>query len=386
MTPMLKKSLVISALGLLCAGSALAADVVTPSGQNPMVTVGSNEVHKNLYTAGANVLINANTAGDLTVAGGQVSIVGDVEQELLLAGGDLSVSGAIGGTARVAGGNITISGPVGGDLVVAGGNVILGPKASVGGDVLMAGGSLTLDGPVKGSVRIMAGTVTINSKVSGNVNVQTSQVLEFGSGAEVSGTVYHKGPEKAVVDSGAKVGNIQYTQWQPGTAKNFFVAAFTAAFLLKILAWMLVAWVLIRLRKSEVMELADSVQRRPWQSLGWGLVYFAAFPVAAILLFITLVGYYAAFVVAIVYVLLLLLAKILAAITIGFVIVRMLSKPMDQPPLWQPVIIGTVVWSVLGLIPFVGWIIILVVFLQSLGALGQMFIKSFKSAAPSTNQ
>lgn len=85
----------------------LAAEVAWPSQGSPNVVVGSQESHRNLYTAGANVTVNGDVTGDLTAAGGMVSITGTVQQEVLLAGGTLDVSGQVGGNARLAGGNIT---------------------------------------------------------------------------------------------------------------------------------------------------------------------------------------------------------------------------------------------------------------------------------------
>ena len=86
------------------AGSALAADVVTATKQDPNVLIGAAETHKNLYTAGGTITINGDTSGDLTAAGGFVTVDGNVEKDLLLAGGTLEVSGTVGDSARIAGG------------------------------------------------------------------------------------------------------------------------------------------------------------------------------------------------------------------------------------------------------------------------------------------
>lgn len=366
------KKIVFAALTLALSfgflGKALAVDIVSPGNQDPNVVIGAAETHKNLYTAGANVAVNGNVTGDLTAAGGMVTIDGNVEQELLLAGGMLNVSGAIGNTARIAGGNITISGPVGGDLVVAGGNIHITGKASVAGDLLIGGGNVIIDAPVKGTIRMAGGSVSINSTVGGNVYAQTSQSLVFGPGANVSGTVFHKGNMQAQVKDGAKVGTINFTQINTSRAGRGLAGLLTIAFLIRLLAWIIVAFLLYHFKKSWVLQTYEGVQTRPWPNLGWGLVYAIIIPVVAVLALITFVGYYTALIIGVGYFMLVLVAKIFAAITLGFLILRRLSKPNDAIPMWQPIVIGTVIWSVLGLIPFIGWIIIAVLFLMTFGS------------------
>ncbi len=377
----MKKNLQVLGLALLAfglVGTARAADVVAPNQKNPNVIIGASETHKNLYTVGGDVTINGNTAGDLTVAGGMVTVDGNVQQELLAAGGTLEVSGSIGGTARILGGNITITGPVGGDLVVAGGNVNITGKSSVAGDVMVAGGNVVIDVPVTGSVRTTGGNVLINNKVGGDVYAQTSQSLEFGSSANIAGTVYHKGPAKAVIDSGAQVPHISYTEWQPRSNKGALAAIASTAFVIRLLAWMIAAWLLAHFKKSWVQSIVDSVRSHPWSNLGWGLLYIIVIPIVTLLLLFTFIGYYLAFLTGISFVLLIGLAKIFGVIAVGYVIVKLLSKPTDGIPMWQPVVIGSVIWALIGLIPIVGWIIIAVVFLQSFGALVRATVGAMK--------
>lgn len=371
-------SLGLGILALSLAGSALAAEVLAPSHEDPNISVGASEQHKNLYTAGANVIVNGPTKGDLTVAGGIVTVAGDVEQELLMAGGTLNLNGSVGGTARVAGGTVIITAPVGGDLVVAGGNLVITSKSEVGGDLLIAGGNITIDAPVKGSVRLMGGMATINSKISGDVIAQTKQALEFGPGAVVTGTVYYKGPDKAVVDSGAQVPNMQYTFWNPMTGRGMLAGILTLGFLLQLLATLATAFLLAAFKKSWILGVADKARTKPWASLGWGLVYFIVMPAAAILLFVTLVGFYASFIVGVIYVLLLLLAKIFAVITAGYLVMGWIAKTGHNVPIWQPVVLGTVIWYILAIIPFLGWAALIVLFLVSFGAMVNTMVASLK--------
>lgn len=366
----MKKKALLSAIAatmLLVAFPAMAAEILQPTAGNGNVAVGLTETHKNLYTAGGNVTVDGKTMGDLTAAGGMLVVSGDVEQEALLAGGNIQLSGSVGSTARIAGGNITISGPIGGDLVVAGGNVTLTGKASVAGDLLIAGGNVIIEAPVKGDVRVAGGNVTINSKVGGAVHARTTQSLIFGPAADV-GQVDYKGPQAASVQQGAKVGNVNFTEVK---TKNFgasFGALLTLGFLIKLLAWIAAGLVLVYLRKNFVLSVYEEFKAKPWGNLGIGLLALVGTPILVVLLLVTFIGYYLAFTLGLIYVLALALANLMSALVLGYWLLSKMNKPGEPAVDWQAIVIGAVIWSLLGFIPILGWLAMAIVFLMVLGA------------------
>lgn len=354
--------------------TALAAEIIKPDPNNPNVTVGASETRRNLYTAGGNVTINGTTVGDLVAAGGMVTVEGDVEQDVMMAGGTLSLSGSIGDDARIAGGNITVRSPIGGDLVVAGGNINITSQAIISGDLIIAGGNVVVDAPVNGMVRVVGGNVTINSKINGDVFAQTSEKLIFGASAEVLGRVNHKGSSEAVVQQGAKIPAIEFTQWQ-GKDRGFgrkLAGLLTLAFLIKLLAWILVGLLLVRFGKGIVHQVVEEVRSAPWANAGWGLVGLIGVPIIIVVLFFTLIGYYVAIILGLSYALMLVVANVLASVVLGYIILRALSKPAENISDWQAVVIGVVVWSLIRLIPILGWLVVFVMLLLTLGAMFKM--------------
>jgi len=363
------QALFLAAVGLSLAGNVYAADLVSPSNEDGNITVGSAETHRNLYVAGSNVTVNGRTQGDLATAGIMVNVEGDVEQDILIAGGTLNINSTVGGDVRMAGGNVSVNGSIGGDVVVVGGNVTFSSRSLVGGDILVAGGSVVINGPVVGSIRVVGGNVTINSRVAGSVSVRASQSLSFGSSAEVIGAVDYTGPTNATVENGAKVGTINFTERQNRDSKNVFKAIFALAFLIKLAALIIAALVLSYLKKSWVHKIWTHVHEKPLPNMGWGLVFLIVPPIVVLVLLVTIVGYYVSFIAGAIYILALLLTNILSAVVSGYYIMKYLTKPTDQVPVWQPVVIGAVAWSLLGLIPVIGWVVMTAVYLQTLGAL-----------------
>jgi len=347
-----------------------AADLVGPAqSDNGNVVIGSGDTHKNLYTAGGNVTVNADVSGDLTAAGGMVTVDGKIEQEALIAGGNLNISGQIGGNARFMGGSISVGGPIGGDLVVAGGDINLTGKASIAGDLVVAGGTVIIDAPVKGNIRVAGGQVTINSQVGGKVYAQTSQALNFGSGADIAGGVDYNGPSEAVVAQGAKTGNINFTKTVSRNFGRQIAGLLTLAFLIKLLAWLVAAFVAVKVAKAWILDLAGSLKQKPWMNLGIGFLTAVATPIAVIILLVTFVGYYLSILLGLSFVLLLAVTQLFAAMAVGYYLLQLLNKPNEPLVDWQAILIGVVLWQVVRLIPVLGWLVIAVVYLMVLGAM-----------------
>ncbi len=368
---MAKKFFVLSLFACLCVFStAKAAEfIAAPKGQ-PNITLGASETHKNLYAAGGSVNVNSATLGDLYVAGGTINADGPVEQDSSIAGGTVTTSGTIGGDLRIGGGNITVNSAVGGDVLVGGGNITISDKSNVGGDLVIGGGNVVVDAPVKGNVKIGGGNIIINSKIDGTVDVQSTQKLTFGPKAEISGKINHKGVSQASVDPQAKISPINYTQIQGGhAAKNRARGLLTVAFLIKLVAWIIAAWLLLRFWRYGYSRVEEGVRKHPWENLAIGLASIIIIPIVVGILFITFIGYYLAFVILVMFALLVLLALLAGALILGSLIVRWLSRTSVTIPDWQIVLIGVVAWFILSLIPIVGWLINFVLFIMGFGAL-----------------
>ncbi|MBI5530571.1 MAG: hypothetical protein HY918_03660 [Candidatus Doudnabacteria bacterium] len=360
----------VAFLGLV-ATPAFAAELLAPDKASGNVVVGSQQTLKNVYTSGGNITMNGTINGDLTVAGGTITLAGKVENEVLAAGGNLYLSAPTGSHIRAAGGNITVGAPVGGDLVLLGGTVNITDKASVAGDLLVLGGTVVVDAPIAGSVRILGGSVTINNKVSGNIYVQASQGLTFGPQSEALGSIEYKGANQAQVSPTAKVGAIQFTQMEKKNFQRTMKGLLTIGFLIKLLAWFIAGMVVVRLMKNSVHGLVTEFRSKPWSNLGFGLVVSIVTPITVILLLITFVGYYLGFLLGAAYLLFMLLAGLLASVVTGYYLLAFMNKPGETPSDWQAVLIGVVVWSILGLIPVLGWLVMCLICLMTMGILAK---------------
>ncbi|MEJ0021117.1 MAG: hypothetical protein WDN47_00870 [Candidatus Doudnabacteria bacterium] len=364
----MKKIAILSLALLAFAFTASAAEFIQPpSKMQGSVSTMEQDVHKNLYIAGANVTVNSKTLDDLAAAGGMVTINGDVEKDLLLAGGNLTVNGAVGDNARIAGGNISISGPVLGDLVVAGGNITVAEKATVGGDLVVGGGNITVDSDIKGNVKIGGGAVMINSTITGNVDVMANKSLTFGPNSVVMGRIVYKGPSEAIIQDGAKVSTIDFTMIASRNVAGKIAALITIATLIKLLALFIAAWVLNRIFKGTFQTLSEHIYAKPWHSMGIGALVLFGVPLLAVILMITVLGLYLGLFLLVSYCLILLTSALLMPYFVGASVVAMYNKTSNLKLGWQELVYGLLIVTLVGWIPFIGWLAVLLVYLMTIG-------------------
>jgi hypothetical protein len=366
--------LAVIAFGLVTQ-PAWAAEFLAPGpDNNGNVTVPSTETHRNLYVAGGNVTISSNTDGDLYAAGGNVVVEGAVEQDLAVGGGNVTISSQVGGDVRLGAGTATITAPVAGDILAGAGTLTLSEKATVGGDVIVGGGDIVINAPVAGSLRIGGGNVTINSKVGGKVWIEAGEQLTFGPQADIAGEINYTGRKQAVIENGAKVSTVNFTE-MPGQKHNYgrsLAGILTLKFLIKALAMIVAGLVIVKLFRNRSNLITSNIYKQPWKNLGLGILAAIIVPIVTILLFITFIGYYLALILLLWYVLILLCACLFGAIFLGAWLIKLLTKKPELVIDWQAVVIGCVIYSLLAFIPIVGWVLMMLLGLMAIGSFMQV--------------
>ncbi|HEX9504303.1 MAG TPA: polymer-forming cytoskeletal protein [Patescibacteria group bacterium] len=365
----------LAALGLIFGNSVFAAEFVKPDQESGTITLPASETHHNLYTAGGNVIINSKITGDLYAAGGMVKIIGDVEDNLTVAGGNLDISGKVGRNIRIAGGNISINNAVGSDLLAAGGNIFIAETASIAGDLVSAGGNIELHAPVNGKLMIAAGTVVINNVVKGDVVVTADKKLTFGPKAQVSGKITYYGNSDPVIASGAKVGIVDK---HPIQKRNHFAAGlFGVGIVISLLAWIAAGLLLLYLLRRGLTMATDSMREEPWANLGIGLIALIIVPIVALVLLLTLIGYYIALLLIVGYVFALMFSCLFAAVFLGKWLFGYIDKNISRID-WRVVVLGIVAFKILKLIPFIGWLLVFLLSMLAFGAILRMTYRQLR--------
>lgn len=299
-------------------------EVVIPAGE---------QVTGDLYAYAGTVRVEGTVEGDLVAGGGEVTVSGEVGGDLVAGAGRVNITGNVGGDVRVGSGQVTVDGSIGEDLVVGSGQLTLTVSGSVGEDVVFGTGQTTLDGSVTGDVLGATGTYTRRGSIGGSEDVTVG------------------GKEEAAAP----------------TAGDRVLDAIR-----RLISLLVVGALLLWLLPRSLERPAAAIRRRPWASLGLGLlglvgivVAFFAIVLALILLsivfgllgltdLITLSVFSAVaaivLLVFLTYVTLGFLAQLVVSVTIGR---RIVSAEDGRRP-WLAGALGVLIVVMLTSIPAVG--------------------------------
>lgn len=337
----------------------------------------------NLYAAGPGIDISENVPNDIVAAGGQLTVTGSAGGGILAAGGEIMMSGRVNGDARMAGGNITIAGDIGGEAVIGAGKLHLLRNARIGSELMAAAGELILDGTINGRARAAGGRVRINGTINGDTDIKAGEIV-IGERAVINGDLRYESPREAVIEQGAVIkGEKKFTQKEVTPTGEKIAQTAVALWLLKVIAVMAAALAIYYLLREQTLTVTALALDRFGSELVRGFIVLIVIPALILLLFITMIGWLLGLLGLFFYIAFVILSSVLGALVFtrwssGYVFRK---KPSFS---WPAILLGVLIYQVIGLIPFIGWIFKFVFFLSSLGALSHMTYNSLAArSAPS---
>lgn len=322
-----------------------------------------------LYLLGGSITNSGRVVGDLVTFGGNILINGPVTGDIAAGGGNISVLADVGDDVRVAGGTVVIQGAVTGDIMAAGGQVTIS-SSKVGGDVSVGGGVIRIEAPITGDLHLAGGEIHIDSIVTGNVDVQGENIV-LGPKAHINGTFTYKSPKQATLESGAiVVGETAYTK-SPDVreAAKLGLIAFVSVWLVaKVLMIFAGALVIGYVFQRFADELVKRAVKSPLAEFGRGIVFVIVTPIISILLLFTVVGIAFGTLGLLGFAAMMILGAMIAPVLIGSVVHKIIFKQNEYEVSWKTILTGTVLYFVIGAIPFLGALAVLCVTLIGIGA------------------
>lgn len=328
------------------------------------------KITNDVYMGGQSVTSAGAITGDLIAGGATIIVTGDVSGDVALGGGNINLLSNVGDDVRVGGGTVVIQGKIGGDLVAGGGTVTLG-GAGVLGDATIGAGTVHIDAPITGNALIGGGEVYINAPITGNVKIDADKVT-LGSGAVITGTLTYKSKTELTKEPGATVnGEVTFTpraDKKEHAPKMALAAIFGALAIWKFFALLTSAFVIGMLLKRYALETVQLSVGRPWYELGRGLLVLVVTPVISIILMVTLVGIPFGILGFIAFFAMMMFAWIMAAIILGSVVYKYITKAEMFEVSWKTILLGVVLFTLVGFVPFIGWLANMLLVLIALGA------------------
>jgi cytoskeletal protein CcmA (bactofilin family) len=347
------------------AAPAAAADIR----QGNEVVVGANQtVQDDLYAFGGTISILGTVRGDVVAAGGTISIDGTVTGDVIAAGSSIAIRGEVGGSVRAAGNNIVLDGRIGEDLVATGADITILSNGRVGRDVIAGGGTVTLGGQTTRGAQIGSQSLTIDGRVGGDTKAQV-QTLTLTARAILDGSLTYTSPAEASIASGAVVsGPTEHRlpeRTQPQTQGPLALAIDWVRGLIPLLA---LGLFLVFFFPAFSRRSGEAIVRSPLLSLGIGAGICIGLPILAVLIFIagTIVGGWWLGLIALAFYFAAIAVSVpVAALGLGASILRLTQRPAH---LAVALLVGLVVLLLLGLVPYLGPIVIVLAVLFGLGA------------------
>ena len=393
------------------------------------VVIAAGEVIKDDLYVGANFIeVKGTIKGDLIAFGTTILIApeGVIEGDLMGAGQSVVISGKVMDDVRIAGAVLTLNedGLIVDDLVAVGYSLETKSGSNIGGDLLFMGAQAQLAGGVEGNVEVNAGGVELNGSIGGDVKTDVGSPgdvapvtpfqfmpnlpplpsvpggLTFGSDTQIGGDLTYTSPQKADVPSWAVDGDIEYEETvlpvqapedrepEPTTGEKVWKSFLGQ--LRRLISLLLVGLLIVWLFPNCIEQTVARLQAKPWQSLGWGaLVYFGFYfliiglAIIVVILtilfglmtlaalawlifgvgFVSILNLVLAFFIATAFI-----TKIVVSYFVGRLILERFKSDGSLSMYWS-FILGVVIFVILTAIPYIGWLINLLVIIFGLGAL-----------------
>lgn len=332
------KRIVVAAIAAVLLGvvSVVGAGALTATAnaqsvhKNGDVVTQTEKVDGSFFAAGSTIQVTDTVSGDVYIGGQTVTVSGDVSGDVLVAGQNVTISGDVAGSVRVMAQTVTISGEVGGSVSALAQTFTLASGATVKNDLAFAGQSVTIDGAVGRDVTGAVERFHIGGSVGRDIFYTSDVTLTKNQAATIGGEVHYTVAE-------------QYTPEQDfGTKASGWLYGIVAL----VFATLLVALIAPRWLRTAT----ERAYPAPWKAMLAGFLGFVFVPFAIIVLFITIVGIPVAIALIAAYLLLIGFGYVFAAYYLGRLVFRNTQNTALQA------IVGAIIYSVLLLIPVIGFI------------------------------
>lgn len=385
-----------------------------------------------LYVSANQFTLDGIIQGDLVVTGTIITINGKVEGDLIAAGQTIVINGTVADDARIAGAVLQVGdkASIGDDLVAAGASLELQEGAKVGGELAMGAGQALLAGEVTSNAMIGTGALELRGRFGGNVIaevgdpeqdpsdaggppmstflsmfMQESQVsipdvkpgLSISDDARIAGNFEYVQTKKVDVPANVVGGNVTHKKpvIDPATVevkptRPQLILNWVLDLLRSIVTLVLFGLLLGWLAPAFTGKLIEKARVKPVASLGWGIVTYAAFFFATLVVLVAMIlgavifgaltlssvsttivwiGILAIFALAVLFALAVAFGSKIVVAWLGGKLLLGKLNPALADHKFAPLILGVFILAVLMALPYIGWFFSLLAALVGLGAI-----------------
>jgi len=349
----------------------------------PDVSITENYVSDtNLYLASLHTWFNATQQKDVVSASYDQTIGGTIFGDVTLLGKNIALTGETFDDVRIIADTITVSGVINKDLVVVARHVIIEPDAIVNGDTLILAHIVDAQGQFLGQSQITASRINIAGSIVGPTTL-TGTKIHFVSGAKVLSDISYFSPQRATIESGADIQKqLNFNQVesikQNDVVKRIFFAFVSFWAIIKLIATLFVIFVLTHLFRIFLQRIIDSVQDKKISTCALGLISVIVIPLLTVILFGTLVLIPVSIIVGSIFVIMIILLPAMSAIIGASFYQKYVQKQTKLSVNFNISALMLLFLTLLGFIPYIGDILVYIMYALSLGAMVRYFYEQVR--------
>lgn len=367
---------VMSGIVAMLAAPSTASAAQVQHGDPSYTLPAGQEVKTDLIVAADRTEIDGTVDGDLIVFSNSVTVNGHIKGDILAFGRDLRMNGQVDGNMRTFDQSLTINGAVGKNVTSWAEELTLADKASVGGTMTLGTGNSELNGRVGGDLLAFSGLTQMNGTLEQNVKIMGNQ-LKIGPNANINGQINFTGRVAPEIAAGAKLASAPVvTIHKPGPnyerAEYYWrqTMAWGASFLFGLVVMLLVPTFF-----ANVVHASDRLA----PAIGLGVLFLIAIPIAALFACVTIVGLGLGIPALLLYLVALYSTQVFLGSWIGE---KLLGVGSGIGPAIGRLALGLAILRALRIVPYVGWLVTLVMLFWGLGALALALHKMSRAKAP----
>lgn len=224
--------------------------------------------------------------------------------------------------------------------------------------------NLTFSGEVKENANINSKNITFKSKDDTQKNITCL----------ISGDLNYSAKNEIQIEDKIVSGDINYTEYKSSNSILSRIGNYLLGLLTSLIYVAIIYLILNKFAPTFIEKISNINSSNILKYLGIGILVLVALPVLSILLLITNIGSLLGLLLAIIYALLLIVAKPIVVIVIS----KMINKKVKSINTYVGIGIITILLSLINLIPYIQFVVSLLVNLTGLGIMVKSLLPSKK--------
>ncbi|MDR8393997.1 hypothetical protein NC796_22780 [Aliifodinibius sp. S!AR15-10] len=321
-------------------------------------------LHNNVILAGQSIEVLGYLDNDLYSASRMFLFNGDVTDDAFVAGQIVSVFGHVGGMLVSAGETVVIDGIIEGDLFAAGRDITISEQAEIRGNAFVAGGTVKLNGGIiEGTLRLAGGEIALDGIINGSSNIYSDDVTFGENYSAAYGTTITSTETLHRENLGAIPENLTLNTEETDV---WSVVLFQLWFFLSLVVTGLI---ILRIFQQTAIDISKFAAESFWKNTGWGFLAFIAVPIAILLFAVLVITIPLSVILGMLYLLSLFIGYLVVAISLGVLSIIFFTGEAKTSTHYWGLILGIIYIAILTNLPFIGWILNVLLIFFGLGSL-----------------